>query len=116
MAPRTPQEVLPALHRLYALRLSWSDPRPKPMGWQDIGPRLEALRPLGAPRPDLTAPAAPNVPPRRVQPQQRASRPRPDIRNCPHCGRGVLSGSEHLCGYRQLPFSPRYESRWTPIP
>ena len=126
MAPRTPQEVLTALHRLYALRLSWSDPRPKPMGWQDIGPRLEALRPQGAPRPDYAAP------------ERRSAALSP----CGRCGRGVpahaavcacgahvpRSGRLPECPYctrthagpcPRAPHSapaPRYERRWVPLP
>ena len=126
MAPRTPQEVLTALHRLYALRLSWSDPRPKPMGWQDIGPRLEAPT-------DRLGATDPTTPP---QSDERGASP------CGRCGRGVAAhAAVCACGAHvprggRLPECPyctrthagpcpsvphsapasRYERRWVPLP
>jgi hypothetical protein len=66
-------DPLSALNHLNAIRLDWS--RPKTMGWQDILPALERLRPLGAPR---------------GAPQSRSNPPWPaasQLPECPYCTR-----------------------------
>jgi hypothetical protein len=100
-------DPLSALNHLNAIRLDWS--RPKTMGWQDILPALERLRPPGAPR---SAPQARSNPPRpnyATPAPYVAPRPASHLPECPYCTRkhtgpcptqlAASQQGQHCCPY-----------------